>query len=128
MAQDAPTCIVTGGTRGIGKAIALKMSLDGYKCLLTYKSDKSSAVDTAQDIKNLDGECVCVKADLTKQESVDTVVKTAQSMWGKIDGLVNNAAISSNKNLIADTDPNDWIEMMDVNLNSVLTSLAKLFH
>jgi len=126
MAQDTPTCIVTGGTRGIGKAIALRMSADGYKTLLTYKSDESSAVDTTEEIRHSGGECLCIKADLTKQESVDTVVETALNTWGKIDVLVNNAAISSNKNLIADTDPDDWKEMINVNLNSVVDITRKV--
>lgn len=126
MAQGTPTCIVTGGTRGIGKAIALRMSADGYKTLLTYKSDESSAIETTQEIRNLGSECVCVKADLTRQESVDTVVETALNTWGKIDVLVNNAAISSNENLIADTDPEDWTEMINVNLNSVFDITRKV--
>lgn len=126
MTQDTPTCIVTGGTRGIGKAIALKMSADGYKTLLTYKSDESSAIDTTQEIRRSGGECVCIKADLIRLESVDTVVETALSTWGKIDVLVNNAAISSNKSLIADTDPGDWKEMLNVNLNSVFDITRKV--
>ena len=126
MAQDTPTCVVTGGTRGIGKAIALRMSADGYKTLLTYKSDESSAIETTQEIRNLGSECVCVKANLTRPESVDTVVETALSTWGKIDVLVNNAAISSNENLIADTDPEDWKEMINVNLNSVFDITRKV--
>jgi 3-oxoacyl-[acyl-carrier protein] reductase len=126
MAQDTPTCVVTGGTRGIGKAIALRMSADGYKTLLTYKSDESSAIETTQEIRNLGSECVCVKADLTRPESVDTVVQTALSTLGKIDVLVNNAAISSNENLIADTDPEDWKEMINVNLHSVFDITRKV--
>jgi len=126
MAQDTPTCVVTGGTRGIGKAIALRMSADGYKTLLTYKSDESSAIETTQEIRNLGSECVCVKADLTRPESADTVVQTALSTLGKIDVLVNNAAISSNENLIADTDPEDWKEMINVNLHSVFDITRKV--
>ncbi|MGB0636315.1 MAG: SDR family NAD(P)-dependent oxidoreductase [Gammaproteobacteria bacterium] len=126
MAQDTPTCVVTGGTRGIGKAIALRMSADGYKTLLTYKSDESSAIETTQEIRNLGSECVCIKADLTRPESVDTVVQTALSTLGKIDVLVNNAAISSNENLIADTDPEDWKEMINVNLHSVFDITRKV--
>jgi 3-oxoacyl-[acyl-carrier protein] reductase len=102
------------------------MSADGYKTLLTYKSDESSAVDTTEEIRHSGGECLCIKADLTKQESVDTVVETALNTWGKIDVLVNNAAISSNKNLIADTDPDDWKEMINVNLNSVFDITRKV--
>jgi len=126
MTQDALTSIVTGGTRGIGKAIALRMAADGYQTLLTYKSDESSAAETAEQVRNLGGKCVCVKADLTSQKSVDTVVKTALSNWGKIDVLVNNAGMSSNKHLIADTDPKDWAEMMNVNLNGVFDITRKV--
>jgi 3-oxoacyl-[acyl-carrier protein] reductase len=126
MAQKNRTAIVTGGTRGIGKAIALKMSQDGYKTVITYKNDRLSAESTVQEIENAGGKCIAVKANIAKQTGVDTIVKTAINAWGRVDVLVNNAGISSNKTAISDTDPADWIEMIDVNLHGVFNMTRKI--
>lgn len=126
MSKATPTAIITGGTRGIGKAIALKLSADGYKTLITYRGDAASAAQTAQEIRSMGGENISIQADITDQAGISSMVDTIMNAWGRIDVLVNNAGISSNKASIADTEPNDWTEMIDTNLHGVFNTIREV--
>ena len=108
------TAIITGGSRGIGKAMALKLGELGYDVVINYVSDssKAKAEEIAEQIKKDYGvEGLVVRADVSKYEDCEALVKAAADKFGEnIDVLVNNAGITNNCN---------WI---DLSMNSMKRS------
>ena len=84
--------IVTGGTRDIGKAISLKLAGEGAKVVANYYHNEENAKETLREIKELGGEGIIFKGDMTKKEDVDNLIKaTIKTFGNSIDILVNNA-------------------------------------
>ena len=105
--------LITGGSRGIGKACVYEFSNNGYRVFLNY--NKSS--DEAEKIKNETG-AVIVKADVSNSKQVNDMAEFIHTNYGKIDVIVNNAGISQQK-LFTDITENDWNRMFDVNMKSM---------
>ena len=105
--------LITGGSRGIGKACVYEFSNNGYRVFLNY--NKSS--DEAEKIKNETG-AVIVKADVSDSKQVNDMAEFIHTNYGKIDVIVNNAGISQQK-LFTDITENDWDRMFDVNMKSM---------
>lgn len=122
--QNAPVAVITGGTRGIGLAIAERLAADGYDLLLTYRGDteaadaaKLSLADTGQRIE-------VVSADVSSAEGATSTIESATQLFGKIDVLVNNAGITRD-NLIMRMSEDDWDAVLNTNLKGAfLTSKA----
>ena len=92
--EDKKIALVTGGTRGIGKKVAEKFAKEGYNLVLNYVSDNTdinSVIDSFKEYKN---EVILVKADVSKFNECENLVKEAIEKFGKIDVLVNNAGIT----------------------------------
>jgi acetoacetyl-CoA reductase len=120
--------IVTGGSRGIGAAIAMELAKNGVKIVLNYVSHEELAEKMVADIYEIGGEACVVQADVSKSDEAARLVQEAIDYFGRLDILVNNAGItrdSTFKKLSAD----DWRKVIDVNLNSVYntTSAALTF-
>ena len=105
--------LITGGSRGIGKACVYEFSNNGYRVFLNY--NKSS--DEAEKIKNETG-AVTLKADVSDSKQVNDMAEFIHTNYGKIDVIVNNAGISQQK-LFTDITENDWDRMFDVNMKSM---------
>ena len=111
------TALITGGTRGIGKAIALAFLQRGYEVVLNYCNNEAAAI-TAQEEFNMQGYCpVLLRADVSDEEQVKTMFKDFFSIYEKLDVLVNNAGVSLVK-VIQDTSLKDWNRIFDVNVKS----------
>ena len=107
--------IVTGGTRGIGRAIVFELISSGAKVLFTYlKSDESAGI-ILDEIKELGGEAEAVKADAKDYGRARMVVEETINKFGHIDILVNNAGIVKDKALML-MDPAEWQDVIDTNL------------
>ncbi len=107
--------IVTGGTRGIGRAIVFELIQNGAKVLFTYlKSDESAGI-ILDEIKELNGEAVAVKADVRLYEEAEKAIEETLNKFGKIDILVNNAGIVKDKALMM-MDPAEWLDVINTNL------------
>jgi 3-oxoacyl-[acyl-carrier protein] reductase len=107
--------IVTGGTRGIGKAIVFGLIRNGAKVLFTYlKSDESAGI-ILDEIKELKGEAGAIKADVRLYDEARRVVEEAINGFGKIDILVNNAGIVKDKALMM-MEPAEWLDVINTNL------------
>ncbi len=106
------TVLITGGSRGIGRAMVELFSESGYSVAFTYKSSENEAKSLAEKTG-----AFAIHADSGQQEDVLRAVKEARSLFGKIDCLINNAAISS-FSLFTDITLNDWNEMLSVNLTA----------
>ena len=105
------TALITGGTRGIGKACVTAFINKGYKVAFIYKNSESEA----QDLANEYG-AFAIRADVTSPDEVRNAVKKALAELGKIDVLVNNAGIS-HIGLIQDMTDTEWRTLLDTNLS-----------
>jgi 3-oxoacyl-[acyl-carrier protein] reductase len=123
MALKHQTAIVTGGSRGIGKAIALHLSAQGFNLVISFKQDEKAAAQVVSNIKNNGGNAEMIQADLASSDSANTIAEETIKHFGRIDVLINNAGVSSNKNLIADTAESEWNEIINVNLHGVFRML-----
>jgi 3-oxoacyl-[acyl-carrier protein] reductase len=107
--------IVTGGTRGIGRAIVFELIQNGAKVLFTYlKSDESAGI-VLDEIKELKGESEAIKADVRLYEEARRTIEETINKFGKVDILVNNAGITKDKALMM-MDPSEWAEVLNTNL------------
>lgn len=107
--------IVTGGSRGIGKAIAIALSKKGINVALTYRTDKEKALSVVRKIENNGDKALCIELDQKNRNDIRRVIEEMHESFGKINILVNNAAIAQEKAFETITD-NDWDNMMEVNL------------
>jgi len=107
--------IVTGGTRGIGRAIVFDLIQNGAKVLFTYlKSDESAGI-MLDEIKEVNGEAEAIKADVRLYDEARKTVEEAINKFGKIDILVNNAGIIKDKALMM-MEPSEWVDVINTNL------------
>lgn len=110
--------MVTGSSRGIGRAIALKLGAAGGKVLVNYAASSTAAEEVAHQIEASGGEAIVVKGDLSKVADAQALVKAAVDKWGTIDALVNNAGITRDT-LLLRMKPEQWQQVIDVNLSGV---------
>ncbi len=119
----AKNAIITGGSRGIGKAMALKLGELGYNVAINYRSDSSKQLteDLIEEIKSEYGvEAIAVQADVSVFEDCKKLVEATVEAFGEeIDALVNNAGITNNSNFI-DLQPEDYERVINTNLVSMM--------
>jgi 3-oxoacyl-[acyl-carrier protein] reductase len=107
--------LITGGSRGIGKAIALRLATQGADVAFSYKGNEAAAKATAGEIEALGRRALAIQGDVREPESADAVVKAALEAFGKIDILVNNAGITRD-DLIMRMSPEAWRDVLETNL------------
>ncbi len=110
--------VVTGGSRGIGRAVVQTLAREGAKVGFVYHSSEEPANQLVAELAGDGCEVVAFRADVSKKEQADEVVKQVLEKWGRIDILVNNAGIIRD-GLLATMDPEDWHAVIETNLNSV---------
>jgi 3-oxoacyl-[acyl-carrier protein] reductase len=123
---EGKVAIVTGASRGIGRAIAVALASEGAKVVVNYASSASAAEAVVAEINSLDNgsEAIAVPADVSKEAEVDSLIKSAIDKWGRVDVLVNNAGITRDT-LLLRMKLEDWQSVIDLNLTGVfLTSRA----
>lgn len=108
------TALVTGGSRGIGKSLVKKLCDSGYTVAFLYINSKDKAEEIANKYNAL-----AIKADVSDFDSVKEAVKTVINKFGKIDLLINNAAVSNTQKLLCDIENDEWKRLMDVNVNGL---------
>lgn len=109
------TALITGGTKGIGKAVALEFLKNGYEVMLNYDKDEAAAI-AAQEEFNMLGYCpVLQRADVSDEKQVAAMFGEFFSIYDRLDVLVNNAGISLKK-MIQDTTTKDWDRIFGVNI------------
>jgi len=85
------TAIVTGGSRGIGQAISLRLAADGFAVVVNYAGNVAKAQETVSAIQAAGGKAIAVQGDISKPEDVAQLFATAKEVFGRIDVVVNNA-------------------------------------
>lgn len=113
--MEIKTALITGGTKGIGKAIALAFLQRGYEVVLNYCSDEQTALATQEEF-NMQGYCpVLLRADVSDEAQVRSMFREFFSIYDRLDVLVNNAGISK-ISVIQDTTVSDFNALFDVNV------------
>jgi acetoacetyl-CoA reductase/3-oxoacyl-[acyl-carrier protein] reductase len=115
---DGKAVLVTGASRGIGRAIALELAREGAKVAVNYQSNEAKAQEVATEIAKMGGTCVLAKANLADPKEARAMVKRVAEQFGRLDVLVNNAGITRDKSLRKMTD-DDWLAVIQTNLNAV---------
>ena len=113
--EEKQVVLVTGGSRGIGKAIALKYAENGYNIVINYVSEKTDVNALKNEFEKYGVESLIVKADVSKAEEVENVVKQTIEKFGKIDVLVNNAGITRDT-LLMRMKEEDFDKVIEINL------------
>jgi 3-oxoacyl-[acyl-carrier protein] reductase len=110
--------IVTGGSRGIGKAAALALATQGAKIVVNYARSSEAAEAVVQEIAEAGGEAISLQADVSQSEAVDNLIKQTLDRFGRIDVLVNNAGITKDT-LLLRMKLEQWQAVIDLNLTGV---------
>jgi 3-oxoacyl-[acyl-carrier protein] reductase len=109
--------LVTGGSRGIGAAIACALAADGWPVAVNYRADEAAAQDTVERIERADGRALALRADVTATQDMERLFESAERELGKVLVLVNNAGVRHDDLAISLSDE-DWRLVMDTNLTS----------
>ena len=109
--------LVTGGSRGIGSAIAKKLGAMGAKVGVNYNSSRDEAESVSQSIIEAGGDAIIIQGDVSSETEASNVVAQINEHWGQIDILINNAGITRDK-LLMRMSLEDWENVIDVDLKS----------
>lgn len=123
-ASHAPVALVTGASRGIGKALAESFSRHGYRLALNFNRSAREAEATAERIRGSGGEALTLKADVRDTSQVRSMVESVVAQWGRIDVLVNNAGVARDRTLLKMSDE-EWNEVIRVNLTGAFHCLRE---
>jgi 3-oxoacyl-[acyl-carrier protein] reductase len=109
------SAVVTGGSRGIGRAIVQRLATQGADVCFSYRSNAAAAAETAREVEALGRQALLVEADVSQPDSAQALIGAALERYGKVDILVNNAGITRD-DLIMRMSPEAWVEVLQTNL------------
>lgn len=117
--------IVTGSSRGIGRACALRLAKEGMDVVVNYNSNEAEAMKVVNAIKDMGQDAIAIKANTGNQNDVKNMFREAFKHFGHIDVLVNNAGVLDDAYLLAiNSDSLD--RSMDVNVKDIFTAVSRL--
>lgn len=114
---DGKVALVTGASRGIGRAVAIELAKEDASVAVVYQNNEAKAQEVVDEIKRLGGSSSAMKADVSNSADARAVVKQASEQFGRLDILVNNAGITRDTSLKKMTDE-QWEQVIQTNLNS----------
>lgn len=120
---DGKVAIVTGGSRGIGKAIAKELAANGVKVVINYNSSSEAAEAVVREIEQAGGTAFASQADVSDSAQARVLVEETIAKFGQLDILVNNAGITRDRTFRKITE-DDWNQVIDTNLSSVYNMTA----
>lgn len=115
---NGKVALVTGASRGIGRAIAIELAQKGAKVAVNYSGSEAKANEVVDEIKSLGQEAIAIQADVSNTESVSNMVKQVIDTFGSLDILVNNAGITRD-NLLMRMKEDEWDAVINTNLKGV---------
>ncbi len=116
------TAVVTGGSRGIGRAIALRLAAQGADVCISYKGNADAAATAVNEMTALGRTAFAVQADVARMEAAKALIDAALERLERIDILVNNAGITRD-DLIMRMKPEDWNDVIDTNLSGTFWTI-----
>lgn len=118
MLLDGQVVLVTGGSRGIGRAVALACAKEGAHVVINYAGNVKAAQSVVEEISEMGQKCLAVQADVSNAADVDRLIEEAIQDFGKIDVLVNNAGITRD-GLLMRMKEEDWDAVLNTNLKGI---------
>ncbi|MDF0725220.1 3-oxoacyl-[acyl-carrier-protein] reductase [Cytobacillus sp. S13-E01] len=115
---NGKVALVTGASRGIGRAIAIELARQGASVAVNYSGSEAKAIEVVAEIKALGKEAIAVQADVGNAESVGAMTKEVIATFGTLDILVNNAGITRD-NLLMRMKEEEWDDVININLKGV---------
>lgn len=115
--EDKKVALVTGGSRGIGKACALELAKAGCDVIINYAGNEEAANKTVEELKALGSNAKAMKFDVSNPELVEEAIKNIMDEYKRIDVLVNNAGITRD-GLFMRMNAQNWLDVINTNLNS----------
>ena len=109
--------VVTGGSRGIGKAITLELASEGFRVVVNFRAGEEQAEEVVRQIRSQDGEALAIRADVSSAKDVETLARQVRETFGPVSVLVNNAGITRD-NLLLRMKEEDWDQVINTNLKS----------
>lgn len=115
MKLEGKVALITGSSRGVGRAVALSFAKEGAKVVVNYTSNETAANEVAQAITQMGSQAIVVRADVSKREEADGLVQAAVKEFGRLDILVNNAGFTRPAMMLKMTEE-QWDEVVDIHL------------
>lgn len=119
MSLQNRVALVTGGSRGIGKGIALRLARDRARVAIAYRSNKGAAQLALRQMQSLGADCVAVETDIAQPGRSEQLVKTVADRYGRIDILVNNVG-DFRWGTLAESSVDDWESIFNSNIMTVM--------
>lgn len=117
-AMQDQVAIITGSSRGIGKAAAIALAAEGASVVVNYARSSAAADEVVAEITAAGGTAIALQADVSQEDQVEALIKATKDKFGRIDVLVNNAGITRDT-LLLRMKPADWQAVIDLNLTGV---------
>lgn len=126
VADDAKVILVTGASRGLGRAIAVELGKQGQKVIVNYAGSEAAAHETVDMIKAAGGDAVAIQANCANPDEIKTMFDKSVEAFGTVDVLVNNAGITKD-GLVMRMKPDQWQDVINVNLSGVFYCTQAFF-
>jgi 3-oxoacyl-[acyl-carrier protein] reductase len=115
MNKEGKTALVTGGSRGIGKAVAIQLAKDGFNIAINYSKNSKSADEVVEIVKSYGVNAISLMCDISQYKQVENMIKEIIEKFGAIDVVVNNAGITRD-NLLLRMSEEEWDDVINTNL------------
>mmetsp|Transcript_9117 Transcript_9117/g.13395 ORF Transcript_9117/g.13395 Transcript_9117/m.13395 type:complete len:293 (+) Transcript_9117:33-911(+) len=126
VAEDAKVILVTGASRGLGRAIAIELGSQGQKVVVNYAGSEDAANETVDLVKAAGGDAIAIQADCSQPDDIKEMFSKATETFGTVDVLINNAGITKD-GLVMRMKPKAWQDVIDINLSGVFYCTQAFF-
>jgi len=116
--------LITGGSRGIGRAVASALARDGHRIAFCYASDEAAAAETTSAVESQGADAMAVRADVSDPAAVDAAFTSVEQAWGPVEVLVSNAGINRDGLLMRMTDE-QWAAVLRTNLDGAFHAIRR---
>jgi 3-oxoacyl-[acyl-carrier protein] reductase len=122
MNSENKVAVITGSSRGIGRAIALRLAQNGARIVVNYRGNQAAASEVVEQIRAGGGEAILVQADVSRVDQAQALIDAAKKAFGRVDILVNNAG-TTRDTLIMRMSEEDWDVVIDTNLKGTFNCI-----